>query len=73
MVDVSAKAVTERVAIAEGRVLMKLKTLDIAIWYCYVLDRLVLYCSHEFHDLLVHTMDKALRCEVIISNASFPP
>lgn len=29
MVDVSAKAVTERVAIAEGRVLMKLKTLDI--------------------------------------------
>jgi len=29
MVDVSAKAVTERVAIAEGRVLMKLKTLNI--------------------------------------------
>src|SRR5579863_9327954 len=29
MVDVSAKAVTERVAIAEGRVLMKLKTLDV--------------------------------------------
>ena len=29
MVDVSAKAVTERVAIAEGCVLMKLKTLDI--------------------------------------------
>jgi cyclic pyranopterin phosphate synthase len=29
MVDVSAKAVSERVAIAEGRVLMKLKTLDI--------------------------------------------
>ena len=29
MVDVSAKAVTERVAIAEGRVLMTAKTLDI--------------------------------------------
>lgn len=23
--------------------------------------------THEFHDLLVHTMDKALRCDVIIS------
>ena len=23
--------------------------------------------THEFHDLLAHTMDKALHCEVIIS------
>ncbi len=23
--------------------------------------------THEFHELLVHTMDKALHCEVIIS------
>jgi cyclic pyranopterin phosphate synthase len=31
MVDVSAKAVTERVAIAEGRVLMAAKTLDLVL------------------------------------------